>query len=121
MSDTHDRDWRERLAPLAPPRGRPNWAALEARIVERARDWLAGRPRATAWEVLAVWARPGLAVAAGGVLLVLATATLRESEGGATLEDALRPPTAAPSASELLASSEPNAETVARFIFEEAR
>ena len=53
MSDTNDRDWRERLAPVAPPRGRPDWVALEARILERARFWLAGRRHASAWEVLA--------------------------------------------------------------------
>lgn len=121
MSDNQDRDWRERLAPLAPAKGRPDWGALEARILQRARAWLATRPRTSAWEVLAAWARPGLAVAASGILLILASVTLRQTESGVTLEDALRPANAAPSASALLASSEPNAATVARFIFEEAR
>lgn len=119
MSDTNDRDWRERLDPLAPPRARPDWAALETRILERARVWLAGRRHATALEVLAAWAAPGLAAAAVGVLLVLAAVTMRQTEVGVTLEDALRPPNAELSASELLASSEPNAATVARFIFDE--
>ncbi|MGH7544985.1 MAG: hypothetical protein ACREKI_02250, partial [Gemmatimonadota bacterium] len=73
------------------------------------------------WDVLAAWARPGLAVAAAGVLLVLAAVTLGQTDTGVTLEDALQPLNAAPSASELLASSEPNTETVARFVFEEAR
>jgi hypothetical protein len=121
MSEMNDREWRERLAPVAPPTGRPDWQALEARILERARAWLAARRQGTPWDVLAAWARPGLTVAAAWVLLIVAAIAASETAGSPTLEDALQPPNAAPSASALLASSEPSEDAVARFLFDATR
>lgn len=120
MEEMNDREWRERLTPLAPPAGRPDWQALEARILESARTWLAARRYRTPWDVLAAWARPGLAVAAASVLLIAAAVAASMTAADPTLEDALRPPNSA-SASALLASSEPSDEAVARFLFDATR
>ena len=123
MKESNDREWRERMAPLAPPEGAVDWAALEARILERARAVLDARRLygASPWEVLAGWARPGLAAAA--VLLVAVAAAMSLAAGPhPTLEEALRPADGeARAGAVLLASSEPSREAVARLVLQPTR
>lgn len=119
----NDREWRERLAPLAPPEGAVDWAALEARILERARAALEGRRLhgASPWEVLAGWARPGLAAAAA-VLVAVAAAMSLAAGPRPTLEEALRPSNGeTPAGAVVLASSEPSREAVARLVLQPTR
>ncbi len=124
--EQNGREWQERMAPLAPQRT-PDWPALHERILARARPLLEARRRAareraeSAWLILARWARPGLAAAAVGLLLLLAWWRAGERPGRPTLEEALGPPSGEPATAVLLAVSEPNTETVARLVLEPSR
>lgn len=126
MREENGREWRERMAPLAPRRS-PDWQALHERILARARPLLEARRRAarerveSAWLILARWARPGLATAAVGLLLLFAWLRAGEPPGRPTLEEALRPLNGEPATAVVLAVSEPNTETVARLVLEPSR
>lgn len=121
MIERDDREWRERLAPLAPPA--VDWAALEARILDRVRSLLHRRRYGPSpWQVLARWARPGVAAAAAVAALV--AAAWLGSHGPRprpTLDEALRPANGERFAALVFAQSEPRLDAVARLVLQPAR